>query len=295
MMMTMMRTKLGPAVVFAAAVACVALTARPPVRQKDLPAQASVLRPEVARLIFHSALPLLIDFYWLQAIHTIGASRSSQDSQRLYQYGRFLSEMDPRFYEPYWVIGLNVPWALGREQWLFCDEGIDIYERGLKQFPEDLRLEGYLAWNYLECKKDYRRAAETLKLISSKPGAPSWSWSLATRLYAMSGSVADATALVEDLANQATTDEDKALFTRRLQELQTEQVLQNIDAAIQRYFEEKGLYPATVNDLVGAGYLPGPPVDPNEGELSIGEDHRAHSTSQGRRLEIFVDERARRN
>jgi hypothetical protein len=291
----MTRTSLSLVVAFAAGVLGVTLTVRPPVRAKDMPAQASVVRPEVARLIFHSAQPLLVDFYWLQAIHTIGIQRLPEDSMRLYQYGRFLSDMDPKFYEPYWVVGLNVPLSLGREQWRFCDEAIDIYQRGLKQFPGDVRLEGYLAWNYLECKKDFRAAAETLKDLSSKPGAPSWSWSLATRLYAMSGSVADAEALVEDLAKQATNEEDRALFTRRLQELETEQLLQQIDAAIQRYFDQKGLYPATVNDLVGAGYLPEPPVDPNEGELSIGDDHRAHSTSQGRRLEIFVDERARRN
>ena len=280
--------------ILAVGAASVSLTVAPPQRH-GLPPEAAVIRPDVAKLLFRSALPLLIDFYWLQAIHTIGAARREDDSRRLHQYGRFLAEMDPKFYEPYWVIGLNVPWSLGREEWKLCDEGLDLFHRGLEQFPDDLKLLSYMSWNYLECKRDYRRAAETLQALSSNPAAPSWTWSLATRLYSMSGGVSEALSLTRDLLASATTDEERALFSRRVEELEVEELLQAIDAQVAAFTNDHGRPPGSLNELVYTGYLSSPPVDPHGGELSLGDDHRARSTSQGRRLEIFVDERARRN
>ena len=269
----------------------VALVSRPPERPVGYPAEAVVIRPEVARLLLKSSLPLVVDFYWLQSIHVIGAGKQKEEGIRLYRYAKFITELDPKFYQAYWALALNIPWNMGRRHWVNCDEAVEIYQRGLKQFPDDLRLKQYLAWNYFDCNKDFVKAADVLKSVARDPKSPPSTWSLATRLYAQSGSPDDGLALARDMLANAKDDAERALFQQRIEELEVEKILQGIDAAISKFTAEVGRSPQTLEELVIRGYLATMPVDPYGGTISIGEDHRASSTSQGRRLEIFIDEK----
>lgn len=63
-----------------------------------------------------------------------------------------------------------------------------IYERGLKEYPNDWQLLFRASFHYQFNLKDVKRAAELL-LRASELGAPPWTRSLAARLYTHSGQV----------------------------------------------------------------------------------------------------------
>ena len=146
-------------VVAVLAVVLVASQSRPPVvvrRESDL--RPLLLRAGVVSLLAKSQRPLLIDLLWLRALNSIGDPDSERKNRALYDYAVFLTELDPRLYHAYLYIGLNVTARRGRE-WVNADLADDLYGRGLKQFPTDLKLMMFRGANYYMALRDYGRAA----------------------------------------------------------------------------------------------------------------------------------------
>ncbi len=92
-----------------------------------------------------------------------------------------ISELAPRF-ESVYLTGATVLSVVGNDA-----KGAEaIFDKGIKVFPGDWSISYRAGYHYLVEMKDYKKAAEALKLAAEN-GAPSWVYSLAGRLYTQTG------------------------------------------------------------------------------------------------------------
>ncbi|MDP1829072.1 MAG: hypothetical protein Q8L48_37765 [Archangium sp.] len=265
-----------------------AIVARPPERRlRANEIHPVVLRPEVLNTVTRSVRPLLIDLYWLRTLNAIGAPESAEKNRSLYEYGRVLTEVDPRFYNAYTYIGLNVPFQTARTTWVNADLAADLYRRGLVQFPNDLRLHLYLGFALFGQLKQYKEASSVFLEGSKAPGAPSFMAPLAARLLAHSGDAEEALALTQELLDSTTDEESRKDFEGKVALLKVEVALQRVDRAIDAFTTAQKRAPRSLEELVESGLYDGPTHDPSGGLISLGSDGRATSESITRRYEVY--------
>jgi hypothetical protein len=85
-----------------------------------------------------------------------------------------------------------------------------IYERGLKEYPQDWQLLYRASYHYQYDRKDLPRAAELLRR-AGEHGAPEWVKSLASRLYSAAGKVELGIATLEEYRKTIDPENTEAL------------------------------------------------------------------------------------
>jgi hypothetical protein len=276
-------------VVLLLCVAIVAALGEPPSRKRALSGRPLLPRVEFLRTIGASQRPLVTEYYWVQLLQSIGAALTEQEYRDVYDYADLVSDLDPALYQTYTFAGLTISFNRGRETWVNTRESSAIFEKGLRVFPQDVHLKLYLAYNLAQFDHDYRRAGLLLKEAASTGRTPAFVAALATRLLAQSGDFDAGLALAETLKDTAPDPETRAAFARRVKEIALERELQEVDRTIRAYQERFGEAPQTMAQLIASGQLAVPPVDPLGGDIYVGQDGRARSTSEGKRLEINLD------
>ena len=134
--------------------------------------------------------------------------------------------------------------------------------KGLKLFPNDIKMNLLLAYNLSAFHKQYREAAEVLERASSLPDAPPYLPALATRLYAQAGNVNAGLALARSLAESAEDEETRETFKQRVRDLEMEGELRRVDAAIADCRQAFGAAPPDLDTLSWLGFLKEPPGIP---------------------------------
>lgn len=265
------------------------LLAAPPRKPPRGPHQEPLLpRKELLRMVGHGYQPLLADYYWLQVIQATGRAFKAEEYRDIYPYAELTTDLDPRFGSVYSFAAGALPTNTGRENWVNTEESTRLLRKGLKTFPDDLRMHILLAYNLSAFHKEYEEAAQVLERASKLPGAPSYLAPLATRLYAQSGSVNAGLALARSLAESAEDEETREIFQQRVRDLEMEAELRRVEASMDRFRQAFGVVPPDVDTLLWLGFLDRPPYDPKGGGFVIGSDERAYSETQQRRLEIFT-------
>lgn len=277
-----------------AAVVAVAATVAPPSRvHRPSDLRPLLLRPSLARTMSRSQLPLLIDLYWLRVINAIGEKDSEQKNRALYEYGVILTELDPRFYHAYVHIGLNIPFLKGFQpplsqgHYANADLAEDMFRRGLKAFPDNMRMHIYLGWVLFGMQRKYAEAAEVYRHAATLPGAWAYMAPLATRLLAQAGRPEDAMEVAKELIANSEDESVKEELTGRLKELEVEALLRQVDEAVDRFTAREQRAPSSIEDLVHAGDYTGPLEDSLGGRLYLDDMRRPVSTTLPRRLEVY--------
>lgn len=267
------------------------LLATPPRRAPRGPHQEPLLpRQDILRVVGRGYIQLVADYFWLQLIQITGSALKAEDYRDIFPYADLVTDLDPRFRMVYGFAAGALPTNLGREQWVNTQESTRLLHKGLKVFPDDLKMNMLLAYNLSSFHHQYREAAEVLRHAATLPGAPSYLSALATRLYAQSGDVRAGRLLAESLVETAEDEETREIFKQRLRDLDLEEQLQRVDKAIANFRTVFGAPPPDVATLLWWDYLSEPPVDPQGGGFFIGEDGRARSETQRRRLEVYTPE-----
>ncbi len=95
-----------------------------------------------------------------------------------------------------------------------------IYERGLKEYPDNWQLLYRASFHFQYNMKNLPRAAELLLQVADK-GGPIWTRSLASRLYTVDGQVALAISVLENYRKSLDEDnlDGKRMVDQRLAEL----------------------------------------------------------------------------
>jgi tetratricopeptide (TPR) repeat protein len=145
----------------------------------------------------------IADSLWMRLLQDIDACHSATDPlskiktpsscKDSWSGAMLLSviELAPKFRIPYFagatILSIIVGDAANASQ---------VYEKGLKQFPNDWQLSFRAAYHYLYEDKKPERAAELLTLAGQN-GAPSWVYALAGHLYSEAGRAVLAKSVLE--------------------------------------------------------------------------------------------------
>lgn len=267
----------------AAAVAAVSLK---PARGQ-FNANPMLLRPAFAKTILRPYLPLVVDLYYLRALNLIGYEDSAEKNRALYGYGSLLTSVDPRFYQAYLYLGLNIPFQESRGVYVNGELAAKLLRAGADRFPDDIRIHTVLGFTLFAIERDYVGAAEIFLRAARLPGAPAHFAPLAGRLLAQAGKPDDGISIMESLLERGVDDDVRPEIEQRLRELKVERDLQAVDDAAARFKAQTGQSPTTVQQLIDAGLFAGGALDAAGGTISIGADGRAMSTTLERRLELY--------
>jgi hypothetical protein len=232
---------------------------------------------------------LAADFFWIRLTNVAGAATYAEEHRAIYHHAELITEIAPRFLEVYQFAGGVIPFNRGRDTWVNGDESRKIIEKGLAQFPDDRSLTLYLVFNLMFLDRDFKAAADILTRLSRQPGAPPHYSALATRLYAQAGEFTTGLDLARALAETAPDGEQKVFFERRARQIEAEQVLTEVDRAAWDFFRREGRQPQSTVELLAAGDLKAPPVDPLGGEIVLDAFGRARSTVEHFRLELYEE------
>lgn len=282
-------SRLVPALTLFALVTVNVVLLEPPPRERRGKHQAPLLpRAEVVAALGAPYLQMVADYFWVMTTHQVGSARTVSEYRDIYAYTDLLTDLDPRFRQPYLYAGVSLPTRDRTGTWRNTQESTRILRKGLLHFPGHVYMSIMLAYNLTHFEHDYRAAAEVLSKAAKEPGAPGYLAPLATRLYAQAGDFDAGLFLAQSLAEAADDEEVRAAFEKRTLELTLERELRLVDEAHARFLQRVGRPPASVEALVQAGDLQRVPVDPFGGSILLGEDGRSRSTSQPKRLTDFA-------
>jgi len=271
-----------------ASLICVGIASRPPKTPgHEDQVQPLLFRPALTRTITKPFLPLLVDVLWLRSLNAIGLKDSEQKNHTLHSYGVAITELDPRFHTAYEFIGLNIPFPVARNVWSGGDLACDMFRRGLKVFPNDMKLHLYLGFSLFHHQRAFSEAADVFFYAATLPGALPFMAPLATRLKAHGGAPEDALDMTKSLLSSTLDEDVRAQLEQRIVELEVEVLLQAIDRASRAYFESVGHWPTAVEQLQRAGLYDGPVADQTGAFILIDPEGKATTSAIQRRLEIY--------
>jgi hypothetical protein len=271
-----------------AGLALAALSARPPSVAGAGVGELVPVRPELTRVLMKSCLPLVVDVYWLRAINAVGTSRTESEFRNLAEYGRVLTTLDPDFVDAYWLIGISVPFNRGREDWVNGELAIDLLQRGATRFPEALQLHLLLGYSLMTFTTRYVEAAQAFEHAAKLPQAPPYAALLATRLYLRGDQFETAVALAASMRDAASSEQERARFEDRVNELYDERELRRIDSAAAAFRQRNARLPTTLAELVAAGLLE-PPHDERFKAVRFDAQGRTLLPETRGRMKLFHD------
>lgn len=101
----------------------------------------------------------------------------------------------------------------------------EIFDRGVKEFPKDWYIAYRAAYHALYELDDYKKAADLLKQAGDS-GAPSWVYSLSSRLYHQQGYSELAQRIISDLSGDPIHEKlVKSMKTKIYEKVQIEKVI----------------------------------------------------------------------
>ena len=107
---------------------------------------------------------LITDLVWLRIVQYVGGNARSSNYDLLGEYLESVTDLDPKFYMPYFVAQLLLPEVQHTEK------AILISEKGLKSLPERWKIPFYMGYIYYYYLEDYEKGAEMYEKASQIPG-----------------------------------------------------------------------------------------------------------------------------
>jgi|JI102314A1RNA_FD_contig_81_1376122_length_2204_multi_4_in_0_out_0_2 hypothetical protein len=260
----------------------------PALRVRSRVLAPALFRPDGARTVLKSQLPVLVTTYWLRVVNAIGEGESEAHNRALADYGHLLTTLDPQFYHVYFYLGLCIPFRRGVGVYSNQREAADLLRRGVDRFPNDIKLRTIYGYTLFEMLSDFRGAAAQFEFLANMPDAPPYAARLRARLLTQSGE-ASGLGILEELAAACPPDDfswDCERVRKELRELRVELALQQVEKANTIFKGRTGRDATSLAELVESGDYVGPAADP-EGQPIELRDGKATSASLSRRFEVY--------
>jgi hypothetical protein len=234
-------------------------------RQAWLPSVQWVRSPELLRRLTLGYNAIWADVYWIRAIQYFGSTRLSTHEDKnydlLYPLLNITTALDPYFSIAYRLgailLSEGYPNGAGNS-----DQAIALLEKGIREAPE--RWEYYHDAGFVNYwwRRDPETAAQWFLKAADLPGAPAWLRPVAASVLAEGGEREPARALWLEMLATADHDWLRQAARRGLMQIDAEAHIELLNPVINRFYDERGRFPATWNELVISRRLRQPPVDP---------------------------------
>jgi hypothetical protein len=203
--------------------------------------------PAQARVSVLGFGAVVADFYWLEAMHLVGALRGDVDPQepRIAGLIELVTSLDPWVDHPYRFAAIWLDHTVES-----IERANRLLERAISYHPLDWRNRHYLGFNHFYRLDDQPRAAEVLEGAIGLKGAPHYLAPLVAKLRAGGGNLDAAEALLAGLVSTTPDEYAKARYLKSLDEIDTERRARFLDEARLEYWKRHGRDIARVEDLL---------------------------------------------
>lgn len=198
---------------------------------------------------------LMTDVIWLRIVQYVGGNARSSNYELLGEYLESVTELDPKFYMPYFVAQLLLP------EVQHAEKAISISEKGLKSLPERWEIPFYMGYIYYYYLEDYEKGAEMYEKASQIPGVLSSAKRMAINLT----SKANKHSIALSMWIEAYENEENANVKDLIaQKIIREKNYVDLEEAVKKYVEIYNTYPQSLEELIQVGLISEIPLDPIE-------------------------------
>jgi hypothetical protein len=219
--------------------------------------------PKVLKRLSLGYEGLVADIYWTRAVQYFGNKhRGRRENYKLLApLLEITTYLDPHLVVAY-EFGANflaspLPGGAGEPM-----RAVQLVENGIRANPDEWRLYYNLGFIYYMELNDYAKAAEAFGRGSVRPGAHPFLKIMAANMAQHAGEIETARMLWITTFESTHDKQIKYNAVVHLRALKVEQDAMNLEKLAGVYQERFGRRPASLNDLVSSGILPGVPVDP---------------------------------
>ncbi len=221
--------------------------------------------PAVVRMLSLGYPTLVADAYWMRVIQYYG--RRDEADRRPVRYKNLATlldittTLDPMLLDAYRSGSsfLAEPDPIGAGQ---PAAALSLLDKGIAQHPRDWRLYFDKGFVYFWFLKDFKSAGHVWLTASRLPGAPPWMEGLSATALTRGGAVETARALWQRQYQESSRADLKANARNHLDSMQVNEDLWTLEFLIERYRRRTGRAPSDLGELVRAGLLRQPPLDP---------------------------------
>lgn len=221
-------------------------------------------KPELAKLASLGFDAVLSDYYWIQAIYKVGATR-----ERPKEFAPYISKiidvvttLDPYVSHPY---RFGAIWLTDSPE--SVRKANDLLRRGIEYHPDDWRNYFYLGYNLFYYLNENEAAAKVLEQCASIKGSPAYLPRLVARLRSEHADLESAAIFLTELLQTTESEDAIAIYQGALDEIDVEVKARYLGRARESYKSLHGRDIASVEDLV-SGEHPVlselPPPEPRE-------------------------------
>jgi hypothetical protein len=207
--------------------------------------------------------PLIADLYWTRVVQYYGSKHARQETNidLLWPLLDVTTTLDPNLIIAYrfgaMFLGEPPPSGAGKPEL-----GIELLQRGIRANPEYWRFYEDLGFVYYFDLKDYRRAADAFLEGSKKPGAMIWMKAFAARISEKGETLETSAMLWSEIYNSTSEPAIKKNAQIHLQLLRARADCTQLNNIAAEYEKRTGRRPSNIRELVNAGLLRAPVVDP---------------------------------
>jgi hypothetical protein len=197
---------------------------------------------------------------------------ASEEWQIVYQMLQRVTDLDPRFLDPYVYAEMTLAWQAG-----MFEEANQLLLKATVNRPEDYRSSYYIGFNHFYFKKDAVKAAPHFRAAAMAPNAPGYIKGLAARVSLYGKQTSLGISFLEDLIKETQDPKIVQYLKKRLIALK---MLDYLEQWVLEFRKRNGEFPKSLEDLVSAGLIPSLPEDPYGGKFTLLENGRVYTTSE---------------
>lgn len=218
---------------------------------------------------------LLADIYWTRAVQYFGRKHHAyaMEYTLLYPFLNITTDLDPHLTAAYEFgsvfLAQKPPEGAG-----LPDAAVQLVEKGIQNNPDYWRLYYELGFIHFVERKDYESAARAFEAGSKVPGAHPFMKLLAARMAERGGDLETARFLWTKTYEDTQDKHIRANAAAHLRALRVDDDVIHLNELVQQFREKTGRWPSSFAELIGAGYLPGTPVDPLGNPYKLMENGR---------------------
>ncbi len=235
---------------------------------------------------------MVADLLWIKALAYFGGhTTTDQNYLWMSHILDIVTTLDPFSQYPYEFGGVILATEIGE-----VDKSNLLLKKGMENVSKTHERYWYLpfftAFNYMYYKKDYKTAADYLKMASKFPQSPEYLPLLVSRLYADADSPEIAIVFLREMINSTQSPELKEKLKLRLNEVINQNNIQFLEAAKDQFFLKYYRYPETINEMFKNGLIFYVPVDPRGGTYYISKkDHAVENIIKTQKLKVHIDKK----
>ena len=170
-----------------------------------------------------------------------------------------ITELDPHYVDAYWLGALIL--ILEADD---LEGGVALLEKGADANPDQWILPYLAAWECYHANR-FDLAAAYFDRAANVPDAPVVVRRMRAGMRAQTGNLREALAIwIEILEDPESDAQSIRIATRKVRELRTRADIEELEIAAQRFRNDNGRWPASLDELVRNSYLRDLPRDPDD-------------------------------